>query len=286
MLEREGLDQGEPVVDVLGAQLIGGEHEPLHLPALAAPRGHAGQGHGEDETGERQHRPENGPGEREVTMPAVWPKTTRAAVRLQERLRGKLELSGGPRRVRLVAGADLSYAKGSDQFFAAVVVVDFPSLSVVEEATAEGRSPFPYIPGLLSFREGPLLLRAFRNLACRPDLLFFDGHGIAHPRGFGIAAHLGLLLGIPSLGCGKSRLVGEHAEPGESAGSVAPLRYRGRRVGTVVRTRARTKPLFVSPGHLLGHAAAVRWALRLCDGYRLPAPVRLAHLASNALRIA
>ncbi|MGQ0613513.1 MAG: endonuclease V [Planctomycetaceae bacterium] len=215
----------------------------------------------------------------------MWPRTYHAAVRLQERLRGQLKLSGGPRRVRLVAGADLSCAKGSDRLFAAVVVVAFPSLDLVEEVGAAGTSPFPYIPGLLSFREGPLLLRAFRKLACRPDLLFFDGHGIAHPRGLGIAAHLGLLLDTPSLGCGKTRLVGEHAEPGEAAGSVTPLRFQGRRVGTVVRTKTRTKPLFVSPGHLLGHAAAVRWALRLCDGYRLPVPVRLAHLASNALRL-
>jgi len=191
---------------------------------------------------------------------------------------------GGPARVRLVAGADISYDRGSDRFFAAVVVLELPGLAVVEQATLEGKSPFPYVPGLLSFREGPLVLRAFRRLRRRPDLALFDGHGIAHMRGFGIASHLGVLLGIPSIGCAKSRLVGEHAEPGPEPGDRVALLYEGRRVGAVVRTRRGVKPIYVSQGHLISLAAAVRWTLRCCAGYRVPEPTRQAHLLANRLR--
>jgi deoxyribonuclease V len=214
----------------------------------------------------------------------VFARTYAGAVAQQERLRGRLLLRGGPRRVRLVAGADISHDRGSDRFHAAVVLLALPGLETVEEATAEGESPFPYVPGLLSFREGPLLLRAFRKLRRRPDLLLFDGHGIAHPRGIGIASHLGLLLDLPSVGCGKSLLVGEFEPPGPRRGDWSPLRFGGRRVGAALRTRAGVKPLFVSPGHLIGNAAALRWVLRCGEGYRLPAPVRRAHLLANRLR--
>jgi len=214
----------------------------------------------------------------------AWPKTTTAAIRLQLALRDRLVLSGGPRRVRRVAGADVSYDRGDDRFYAAVVVLALPSLEVVETATARGRSPFPYVPGLLSFREGPLLLRAFRRLREPPDLLICDGQGTAHMRGFGIACHLGLLLDLPTIGCAKSRLVGSYAEPGPTPGDVAPLRLEGRKIGTVVRTRRGVKPVFVSPGHRIGHAAAVRWVLRTGCGFRLPEPIRQAHAAANRLR--
>lgn len=202
------------------------------------------------------------------------------------RLRDRVEIRGGPRKVRFVAGADISYDRGSDHFHAAVVVLDFPGLQPVEVARAEGRSPMPYIPGVLSFREGPLLLRAFRKLSIRPDLVLFDGHGLAHPRRFGIACHLGLLLDLPSIGCGKSRLVGEYDEPGPAVGDFAVLRHDGRRIGSVVRTRERVKPLFVSPGHRIGFPQSMRWVLRCCAGYRQPEPTRWAHRECNAMRVA
>ncbi|MGH7163838.1 MAG: deoxyribonuclease V [Planctomycetota bacterium] len=214
----------------------------------------------------------------------MWPRTHRGAVRRQLELRDRLVLRGAPRRVRSVAGADISYGRGSDRFFAAVVVLSWPGLEILEEAAATGKSPFPYIPGLLSFREGPLLLRAFAKLDRRPDLVLFDGHGVAHPRRFGVASHLGLLLGIPSIGCAKRRLVGEHGVPGPTPGDSTPLSCEGRRVGAVLRTRRGVKPIFVSCGHGIGLAAALRWAFRLCDGHRLPAPLRAAHLLSNRLR--
>ncbi|MHC4933986.1 MAG: endonuclease V, partial [Planctomycetota bacterium] len=161
----------------------------------------------------------------------MFPRTYQGAVSRQLELRDCLVLKGGPRRVRLVAGADISYARKSERFFAAVVVLSLPGLEVVEQVTVQGRSPFPYIPGLLSFREGPLLMRAFRRLERRPDLAIFDGHGIAHMRRFGIASHLGLLLDLPSIGCAKSRLVGSHEEPGPEVGDGAPLVHDGKTVG-------------------------------------------------------
>jgi deoxyribonuclease V len=206
-------------------------------------------------------------------------------VRRQLALQAQLVVRGDPRGVRRIAGADISYDRGSDLFFASVAVLCWPGLELIEEAHARGRSPMPYIPGLLSFREGPLLLRAFRKLRVPPDLILFDGHGLAHPRRFGVACHLGLLLDVPSIGCGKSRLVGEYREPARKAGSQTPLLFEGKKVGAVVRTRTDTKPIFVSPGHRIGFPAAVRWALRCCDGYRQPEPTRWAHRLANRERL-
>lgn len=203
---------------------------------------------------------------------------------VQRELKDRLVLKGDVKNVRRIAGADVSHDKGSDRFFAAVAVLSWPGLELVEEAHARGTSPMPYIPGLLSFREGPSLLRAFRKLREPPDLVLFDGHGVAHPRGFGVACHLGLLLDVPSIGCGKSRLVGEHEAPGEDAGSHVPLRHDGRRIGAVLRTRDNVKPVYVSPGHRIGIPAAVRWVSRCCAGYRLPEPARHAHRLANRER--
>jgi len=164
------------------------------------------------------------------------------------------------------------------------VVLALPGLEVVEEATARGKSPFPYIPGLLSFREGPLLMKAFRKLERKPDLVLFDGHGLAHMRRFGIACHMGLLLGLPAIGCGKSRLVGEHGESGPRPGDWTPLRHEGRTVGAVLRTREGVKPIYVSPGHRIGLASAIRWTLKCLGRTRLPEPTRQAHLLANRLR--
>lgn len=159
----------------------------------------------------------------------------------------------------------------------------FPAGTVVATATAGGPPPFPYVPGYLSFREGPLLLEAFRRLGLRPDLCLFDGHGLAHPRRFGLACHLGLVLGIPSVGCAKSLLVGEYAEPGPHRGDWRPLRLGGTTVGAAVRTREGVRPLFVSPGHAIGLRPAVRWTLACCR-YRVPEPIRLAEQLVHRLR--
>ena len=214
-----------------------------------------------------------------------WPADHATAVALQTRLRRSILLEPFPRGIRLVAGADVSYDKGTDLMHAGVVLIHLPGFGVVETQTASVRVPFPYIPGLLSFREAPALLRAFRLLECPPDAVIFDGQGIAHMRGIGLASHVGLWLGVPSIGCAKSRLVGEHDEVAPLRGRHVPLRYEGNVVGSVVRTRDRVKPVYVSPGHLTDVPSAVRLVLRCCAGFRLPEPVRAAHLLVNRVRM-
>lgn len=210
--------------------------------------------------------------------------TPRQAASLQTQFADRVDVRSPLGPFDLVAGADCSYSRGSPTFYAAVVVWRRSDGAVVETAEAVGTAPFPYVPGLLSFREAPILLEAFAKLRTTPDLVFVDGQGLAHPRRFGVACHLGLFLDLPTLGCAKSRLIGEHEEPSPERGAVADLRVGDALVGAVVRTKRRTKPLFVSPGHRLDVAGAVAATLACDGGYRVPEPTRLAHLAVNALR--
>ncbi len=205
-----------------------------------------------------------------------WTTSPARATALQERLRPLLSLGGGPRRVRLVAGADVSFEEAGD-VVAGVVLLSFPALDVVEESTVRRRARFPYVPGLLSFREAPPLLAAFARLRGRPDLVVMDGQGTAHPRRFGLACHMGLLLDIPTVGCAKSLLLGEYGPLGEARGSRSSLLHRGEVVGAALRTRDDVAPVYVSPGHLIGLAASCRWVLALCRGVRLPETTRRAH---------
>lgn len=188
------------------------------------------------------------------------------------------------RRLRWVGGADASYVQGDQTIYGAVVVLSFPDLEVVEERWAKGGVSFPYIPGLLSFREAPILLRAFTLLRQRPDAVIFDGQGIAHPRGLGLASHVALFLDLPSVGCAKTRLVGEYREVAGGKGSMSWLEFKGKRIGAVVRTRANVKPVFVSPGHRMSLRTATRLVLATCRGYRLPEPIRMAHQLVNRVR--
>lgn len=215
-----------------------------------------------------------------------WDVTPREAVKIQKALRGKLRLGENrfSGRLRRVGGADISYTRGDDRFFAAVVILEWPSLRTVEEATHAEKVTFPYVPGLLSFREGPPLMRAFEKLKRAPDVVLFDGQGIAHPRGLGLASHMGLLLNVASVGCAKTKLVGEHDEVGAAAGAYAELFFEGRAVGAVVRTKERVKPIYVSQGHRVGFMQSIRLALSCCRGYRIPEPVRQAHLLVNRMR--
>lgn len=213
-----------------------------------------------------------------------WDLTPREAVAQQKRMRSRLVVRGGPRRPRKIAGADVAYDKASARCFAAVVVMRTATMEVIEEATAESKLSFPYVPGLLTFREGPALLAAFAKLHHRPDLVMFDGHGLAHPRRFGLASHMGYILDIPSIGCAKSVLVGEHAKLGAQAGNFAWLVDRGERVGAALRTRAGVRPIYVSPGHRIGFRAALRLALAAVTKYRLPEPTRLADILVERLK--
>jgi deoxyribonuclease V len=213
-----------------------------------------------------------------------WNLPPKEAVSLQKELRAHLVFKPMPRMPRLIAGADVSYDKGSDIFHAAIVVLSLPDLEMLEEVSASGRVDFPYIPGLLSFREGPIVLEAFKKLESTPDLVIFDGQGIAHPRGIGIASHIGLFLGVPTIGCAKTRLVGEYAEPGPEKGDFSALFKDGTEIGSVVRTKRRVKPLFVSPGHLITMEESLDIVLKCSSRYRLPEPTRRAHLLSNRVR--
>ncbi len=215
-----------------------------------------------------------------------WDLDRQAAVELQRQLAGQvcLQVRQLP-RLRLIAGVDVSCRWQSNQFHAAVVVLSFPELQPVVTATASAISNFSYLPGLLSFRELPVILQAFRQLPVVPELILADGQGIAHPRGIGLASHLGLWLGLPTIGCAKSRLFGSHDPVDQKRGEQQPLYSpQGEKIGLVLRTRDRVKPLYVSPGHLINVEQTAELVLACGKGYRLPEPTRLAHLASNQQR--
>jgi deoxyribonuclease V len=213
-----------------------------------------------------------------------WDLTPKEAIALQRELAGRVVTDRPLKRCELIAGADVSYARFSSTFYAGVVVVRVADGEVVERRGAVAESPFPYVPGLLSFREAPALLKAFAAVKTIPDAVMCDGQGLAHPRRLGIACHLGLWLEVPTFGCAKSHLCGDYDDPGPEAGASSPLQLSDDVIGEVVRTKARTKPVFVSPGHKLDVASATRWVLASCRGYRVPEPTRQAHLFVNELR--
>lgn len=201
---------------------------------------------------------------------------------MQRELRGHLILTDQLGPVRRVAGVDVGFEAGGTVTRAAVAVLRYPELDVLETATARCPTTFPYVPGLLSFRELPAVLAALEQLREPPDLLLCDGQGIAHPRRFGIASHLGLLVDIPAIGVAKTRLCGTHAEPPHQRGAWTPLRAGEEIIGAVLRTRIGVKPLYISPGHRIGLETALAYVMRCCTRYRLPETTRHAHrLASG-----
>lgn len=213
-----------------------------------------------------------------------WPATEAEAVELQRRLAGGVDTSTPLGSFERIAGADIAYHTAKPFLFAAVVVLRAADLAVIETRTVTQEATFPYVPGLLSFREVPPLLNAFAELSRVPDVVMLDGQGIAHPRRFGLACHLGLWLERPCLGCAKSRLVGDYATPGPHAGDISPLTIGTEQVGVAFRSAAGAKPVFVSPGHRIDMDSAVSVVRATLSGYRHPAPTRAAHLAANAAR--
>jgi deoxyribonuclease V len=213
-----------------------------------------------------------------------WKLTPKEAIALQKELASRVDRRTPLGPCELVAGADISYNRFSPIFYGSVVVLKTSDWSVVEVQDVVGENAFPYIPGLLSFREAPILLQAFAKLKEKPDVVMVDGQGIAHPRRLGIASHLGLWLDLPTIGCAKSRLTGTFEEPAKDAGSMSALMDGKEEIGKVLRTKKNIQPLYISVGHRIDLDSAVRLVLESCRGYRIPEPTRQAHLHVNEVR--
>ncbi|MBC8477023.1 MAG: deoxyribonuclease V [Dehalococcoidia bacterium] len=210
-----------------------------------------------------------------------WQVSIPQALGIQRELAARVSRISEIGEPHFIAGVDISAGRARDMATGAVVVMDYPALNVVEVKTVNEKLAFPYIPGLLSFRESPLVLTVCEKLTVTPDLILVDGQGLAHPRRLGLACHLGLLLDTPTIGCAKSRLCGRHEEPASEPGNSAELVDNGELIGAVLRTKADTSPLYVSIGHKVDLDTAVHWVLACCRGYRIPEPLRLAHLAAG-----
>ena len=217
----------------------------------------------------------------------AWDVTPKEAVDIQTRLKSRLGAKPGKlEKIERIAAVDASYSKKNKQIFAAAVTLSYPALDILDEQTVTLVTSFPYLPGLLAFREGPAMIKALEQVELEPDLLMFDGQGIAHPRGMGIATHLGILFEKPSLGVAKTILTGEYEEPPNKAGSYSFLKAKNRGVvGAVLRTRSEVRPVFVSVGFGIGLNESLGVVANCLRGYRLPEPLRLAHLLSNRARL-
>jgi deoxyribonuclease V len=213
-----------------------------------------------------------------------WEMTPKEAAALQGRLAAQVRAVPIRKTIRFVAGLDCAFSRDHRRIGAVIVVLSFPELEVVETVQSAAEVRFPYVPGLLSFREAPVCLKATEKLKSCPDVFLVDGQGYAHPRRLGLASHLGLFLDRPTIGCAKSRLIGTYEEPASEKGAHSALMDRGEIIGAVLRTRTNVKPLFVSVGHQCTLGDAVEITLRCCTRYRLPEPTRLAHQKVTALK--
>ncbi|MDD5037859.1 MAG: deoxyribonuclease V [Dehalococcoidales bacterium] len=210
-----------------------------------------------------------------------WHLSIPKAIDLQQRLAAQVSRNSSCSTFQFVAGADISVGKSTGLATCAVVVLNYPELAVVETKIVQGMLDFPYIPGLLSFRESPLILEACSGLSITPELILVDGQGVAHPRRFGLASHLGLFLDIPTIGCAKSLLCGSHEIPDKATGSCTELMDKDEIIGMALRTKPGVKPVYVSIGHKINLQTAIHSVLKCCRGYRIPEPLRLAHLAAG-----
>ena len=208
-----------------------------------------------------------------------WNLTPKEAIALQKRLASQVVVKPLPERINLVAGGDVGYSSSYKTAMAALATYTYPSLEFRELVQFSDEIAYPYMPGLLSFRELPLLLKTFQLLQEQPDVVLCDGQGVAHPRRLGLASHLGLWLGLPTVGCAKRRLVGTHRKVGSKKGQYRSLKHHHEQVGVVLRTRTKVKPLYLSPGHLADIDSSRKLVMRCCSKYRIPEPIRQAHLA-------
>lgn len=211
-------------------------------------------------------------------------KDYKGAIEFQRDMRKLIPGKSSRKKFETICGLDISFDKKSEIVYATASIHSFPDLHQIEETVHKSIADFPYVPGLLAFREGPAILELMTGLQTPIDLLIFDGQGLAHPRGAGIASMMGLLTELPSIGCAKTKLIGEYEEPGTEKGSVSDLFYKGNTVGRVLRSRSDVKPVFVSVGYKIKLAKAVEIILSCCQRYRLPEPIRRAHILANRAR--
>ena len=210
-----------------------------------------------------------------------WKVSIEEAIRIQENLKDHLLLKKTFSSLKTIGGADVAYSTNKNFLFGAIVVLSYPEMKTIDTATAKGEISFPYIPGLFSFREGPILVKAFQGLRVKPDLLILEGHGTAHPRGLGYASHMGLWFNLPSIGCARTPMLKEFDSPETSKGSYTWVYLGGKKVGAVLRTRQGVKPVFVSPGHQIDLMTSIHIVLATCQRYRIPEPLRKAHQISR-----
>ena len=215
----------------------------------------------------------------------AWDLGGKDAVALQKELASQVVIEKPTRIIETIAGADISFNKFSEVIYAAIVVLRLDTLETIAKSGVITTAKFPYVPGLLSFREMPALIEAWEKLDMEPDAIVMDGHGTAHPRGMGIACHAGLVFERPAIGCGKSVLVGKFDEPEETRGSWSPMIFKTRTIGAALRTKNRVSPVYVSPGHLMDLPTAIDLMLRCDGGYRVPEATRRAHLYVNEMRV-
>ncbi|CUT00037.1 endonuclease V [Candidatus Kryptobacter tengchongensis] len=213
-----------------------------------------------------------------------WDVSPEEAIKIQNEMRNLVKIENLQSQIRYIAGADISFDKGSNTVYAGIVVLKFPELVEVDRSLLITEVNFPYIPGLLSFRESPALIKAWEKIKIIPDVVIIDGQGIAHPRRFGIASHFGVLIDKPTIGCAKSLLVGMYKEPDEKAGSYSYLYDSGEIIGVALRTRDNVQPVFVSIGHKITLDESIEIIMQSIRGYRIPEPTRQAHMLVNALR--
>jgi deoxyribonuclease V len=211
-----------------------------------------------------------------------WPKTIFEAKAVQSTLKNKVRIIPLRKKPRYLASVDAAFT--GDRVIGAACLYRYPEIMLVDETYAELSNLFPYVPGFLSFREGSVIIKSIGKLPIKPDLILFDGQGIAHPLGLGLASHMGVVLNIPAIGCAKSRLVGEYKEPKMEKGSWSPLLYNGNVVGAVLRTKDSVRPLFISPGHRIDLQTSIEIVLKCITKYRIPEPLRRADFLSKRIK--
>ncbi len=219
-----------------------------------------------------------------MILPQYQSISPKEAVAVQKELQSRVQIRPLQKPVQTLGGADISFNRFSNIVYAGIVVLDFPSMEVIERTSVVTTVDFPYIPGLLAFRELPAIMEAWERLSVKPDVLVTDGHGLAHPRRLGIASHFGIMAGVPSFGCAKTLLTGKYVDPENELFAESDLTDKDEKIGIVLRSKKNCKPIFISAGHLITHQESVALIKQCIRKYRVPEPTRQAHLLVNEVR--